>query len=40
LKVFVRDKHKKPLMACSLYRAHLLLNCGRAVVRKRYPDIR
>jgi hypothetical protein len=37
LKVFVVDKHKKPLMPCSLYRAHLLLERGRAVVHKRYP---
>jgi len=37
LKVFVVDKHKKPLMPCSLYRAHLLLKRGRAVVHKRYP---
>jgi hypothetical protein len=37
LKVFVLNQHKKPLMPCSLYRAHLLLNRGRAVVDKRYP---
>ena len=37
MKVFVLDKHKKPLMPCSLYRAHLLLRRGRAVVHKRYP---
>ena len=37
VKVFVLNKHKKPLMPCSLYRAHLLLNRGRAVVDKRYP---
>ena len=39
LKVFVLDKHKKPLMPCSLYRAHLLLRRGRAVVHKCYPFI-
>ena len=39
MKVLVLDKHKKPLMPCSLYRAHLLLNRGRAVVHRRYPFI-
>ncbi|MGP8288590.1 RNA-guided endonuclease IscB [Halomonas sp. AOP7-C1-8] len=35
--VFVRDKHKRPLMPCSEKRARLLLARGRAVVHKRYP---
>jgi hypothetical protein len=39
LKVFVVDKHKKPLMPCSLYRAHLLLRGGRAVVHKLHPFV-
>jgi RRXRR protein len=39
LKVFVLDKHNKPLMPCSLYRVHLLLRRGRAVVHKLHPFV-
>lgn len=35
--VFVWDRHKRPLMACSEKRARLLLARGRAVVHKHYP---
>ena len=37
MKVLVVDKRKQPLMPCSIYRAHLLLDRGRAVVHKQYP---
>ena len=36
-KVFVLDKHKKPLMPCHPARARMLLTRGRAVVDRRYP---
>ena len=37
MKVFVLDKHKKPLMPCSPKRARKLMESGRARVHKRYP---
>ncbi|MDR1079383.1 MAG: HNH endonuclease [Deltaproteobacteria bacterium] len=37
LKVFVLDRHKKPLDPCSRKRAHKLLSKGRARIHKRFP---
>jgi RRXRR protein len=37
LSVFVLDKRQRPVMPCSERRANLPLECGRAVVHRRYP---
>ena len=37
VKVFVLDRHKKPLMPCSPKRARKLMESGRARVHRRYP---
>jgi hypothetical protein len=37
LLVFVLDKRKRPVMPCCEKRARPLLECGRAVVHRRYP---
>jgi hypothetical protein len=37
LSVFVLDQRNRPVMPCCEKRARLLLECGRAVVDRRYP---
>ena len=37
MKVFVLDRHKKPLMPCTPRRARKLMESGRARVHKRFP---
>ena len=37
MKVFVSDRHKKPLMPCTPRRARKLMESGRARVHKRFP---
>lgn len=38
-RVFVLDKHKKPLMPCTPGRARELLRGGKAVIHRRYPFV-